>query len=145
MASRYVLDDIVWDELAGMDWINAEAEVGEEDDDPEGGFLQENHPGRLRSICSQYQPADRERSAFWLKYVGPALHDPQARIRDDSSREGIVFRWRFRVPYSIFEYITEVECICFVFNLYFILYIKKQEFLTFFYFYTGYKTSSWAA
>ena len=62
---------------------------------------------RVRRTNALFSAVDREASVFWRRYIQPALNKPDAEIRDEGSREGGVFRSRFRVPYAIFEMIVE--------------------------------------
>lgn len=62
---------------------------------------------RHRSVSAYNTVEDRENSVFWRRYIKPALDAEDAEIRDPTSREGEIFRRRFRVPYETFEWLVE--------------------------------------
>ena len=104
-AGQYdVLDWMMFEELYGgwdFDLVGV-------DEDLE--FLGEVPFARIRELSARYTVQDRESSVFWSKYIAPTLNvEPGAYValRDDGSREGMIFRRRFRVPYSLFEFIVE--------------------------------------
>lgn len=63
---------------------------------------------RKKREKAQFEPKDRYKSSFYLKYIKPAKDQNiplEKSLRNPYSRNGKLFRKRFRVPYSIFEFI----------------------------------------
>ena len=79
----------------------------EEDSDGElDRLITEERLPSVRTVRAYYSQADREDSVFWKKYIAPAVGD-DCPLRDQESCEGVIFRRRFRVPYTVFDFLVE--------------------------------------
>ena len=92
---------------ADLDRMLVELYGSDSDSDEEIEALVADLPfEEIRNVTAYKTEEDRRNSLFWKSYIQPVMDDPNHALCDDASREGITFRRRFRVPYSVYQFIV---------------------------------------